>query len=402
VPKIERDRKIIYRLIIWVLLITSILILIRLAPALTKPEYLPSDDFVPFWTGGKLNLHGQNPFDPQKIEQLQIEAGGQASGTYTISIILNPPWTIALVMPFGLLNYQTSRLAWLIVSILLVLLSSQMLWMIYSGNAGKRWLALLAGFIFAPTISVLEVGQITPFVLLGITGFIYFSITRRHDWLAGFFLAIATIKPQVAYLFWIALLFWVIQQRRWLLLLSTSITIGCLTLIALVFNPHIIQQYLVALQSYPMLEWASPTFGAYLRFFWLGTDKIWLQFLPPLLGIAWVVYIWYKNHKSWNWMSELPLLLLVSQITAWYTWTYDQVILIPAIVHATTLVLNDWKRWSVFILGILYLSINLLDLVLHMQLSDFWFIWLAPALLIWYLIARRQYKGSKKEHIFAS
>jgi hypothetical protein len=31
------------------------------------------------------------------------------------------------------------------------------------------------------------------------------------------------------------------------------------------------------------------------------------------------------------------------------------------------------------------LLINILDLILHMKLDEFWFIWLAPALFIWYL-----------------
>ena len=390
-------RKTIYRLIVWILLLGSILILVRLAPTLTKPEYLPSDDFVPYWTGGKLNLQGENPFDPKNIEQLQIDAGGQASGTYTISIMLNPPWTLALVMPFGLLNYQISRLAWLIVSVLLVLLSSQFLWRIYSGNPSQRWLAILVVFIFAPTISVLEVGQITAFVLLGITGFLFFTVSKRNDWLAGVFLALASIKPQVAFIFWIALLFWIIQQHRWIIILSTSVTLLSLTLIGLMFNPHIVQQYLVTLQTYQMLDWASPTIGSYLRFFWFGTDKIWLQFLPPLLGIFWFIYHWFRHYKSWNWANELPLLLLVSQISTWYTWTYDLVVLVPAIIQATILISSDRKRWSALILAVLFLSINLLDLLLHMKLSDFWFIWIAPTILLWYLLVRWQFAIHKEK-----
>jgi hypothetical protein len=395
VEKITIHRKTIYRLFVWVLLIGSILILVHLAPTLSKPEYLPSDDFIPFWTGGKLNLQGENPFDPQKIEQLQIDAGGQASGTYTISIMLNPPWTVALVMPFGLLNYQISRLAWLIVSVLLVLLSSQLLWRIYAGIPNQRWLAILVVFIFAPTISVLEVGQITAFVLLGITGFLYFNVSKRNDWLAGVFLALASIKPQVAFIFWIALLFWIIQQHRWIIILSISVTILSLTSIALIFNPHIIQQYIFSLQTYQMLDWASPTIGAYLRFFWFGSDKFLLQFLPPLLGIFWFIYDWFRHYKSWNWANELPLLLLISQITTWYTWTYDQVILVPAIIQAEILLLYVWKRWSGLILAVIFLGINLFDLILHMKLSDFWFIWMAPTLLLWFLLVRWQYGNPK-------
>ena len=388
--------KIFYRIILWVILIISVFVLMRLAPILTKPEYLPSDDFVPYWASGKLNLHGENPFDPQKVEQQQIASGGQASGTYTISIMLNPPWAITLVMPFGALDYSPGRLAWLIFSTLLLVISSQFLWRIYSGNPNQRWLALLVVLIFAPTISVLEVGQIAPLILFGLTGFLYFATSHKNDWLAGAFIALASIKPQVALIFWIALLFWVIKQRRWLIFLSIAITVLLLTLIAMVFNPHIIQQYFVMLQTYRISEWANPTIGAYLRFFWFGTDKFWLQILPSLFGGLWFLFYWYTHNKTWNWVYELPVLLLVSQITSPYTWTYDQVILIPAVIQAVIWIATDWKRWSTLILVIIFLGLNILDLILHMRLSDFWFIWLAPALLIWFLMTRWQYSPKKK------
>jgi hypothetical protein len=381
--------KIIYRVAIWILLLSSAYVLLRLAPTLSKPEYLPSDDFIPYWAGGNLNINGENPYNPQNIEKLQINAGGQASGEYTISIVLSPPWAMTLVMPFGLINYPISRLIWLIFSVVLILISSQLLWQIYSGKNHQRWLAILVVFMFAPTISALEVGQIAPLLLLGITGFLYFTISRRNDWLAGVFLGVASIKPQLGFIFWIALLFWIIQQRRWLILTSTVLTVLVLTLIATIFNPHIIIQYISMLQTYQISDWANPTIGAYLRYFWFGTDKFWLQYLPPLFAIIWFIYYWYKQHKLWDWIDQLPIILLVSQITTFYTWTYDHVILIPVIIQATIWIVSDWKRWITLILAIIYIGINILDLILHMKLSDFWFIWVAPAILLWYILAYR-------------
>jgi len=382
----------IYRVALWALLILSVFILVRLSPILFKPEYLPSDDFIRFWASGRLNLQGENPYDPQRIAQLQIEEGSLASGLTTNSIMLNPPWAISLLMPFGLLSYRTARLVWLIFSTVIILLSSQILWRIYDGKPKQRWLAIVLVFIFAPTISVLEKGQITALLLLGITGFLYFTIVHRNDWLAGVFVALVSIKPQVVFLFWIALLFWIIQQRRWLIIISTSITILSLILIAMVYNPHIIQQYFGMLQTYQITEWATPTIGSYLRFFWLGTDKYWLQFLPSLLGGIWFIYYWYRNHESWNWVNVLPILLLVSLLTSSYSWTYDLVILIPAILLAVVWLASDWKRWSTLLLVVIFLGINILDLILHRSLDEFWFIWMAPVLFIWFLVVRWQHQ----------
>jgi hypothetical protein len=383
-------KKFIYKLVIWILLISSVFLLIRLIPTLTIPEYLHSDDFIRYWASGRLNLQGENPYDLQQIMQLQDEAGDILSGT-TKSIVLNPPWAISLLMPFGSLNYLIGRLAWLIFSILLVLLSSQLLWSIYSTMPKQRWVAMLVVFLFAPTISMLEVGQIAAFILIGIVGFLYFTTSVRNDWLAGVSLAIIAIKPQIVLLFWLALLFWVIQQRRWLIPISAFITILSLTLIAVVFNPHILQQYLRMIQTYQISDWANPTIGSYLRYFWLGTDKFWPQFLPSVLGGVWFIYYWFRHHTAWNWKTELPIILLVSQLTSPYSWTYDQVILIPAILVAVIWMTADWKRWLTLLLAVIFLGLNVLDMLLHVKLDDFWFIWMVPVMFLWFLFIRWQY-----------
>ncbi len=385
------SNKIIYWIILWALLIAGILILLRLAPTLSKPKYLLSDDFVRYWASGKLNLQGINPYDPQIIRQLQLELGGAVVWSDTTSITLTPPWVMPLLMPMGLFSYPTSRLVWLLVSVLILVFSSQLFWHTYAGNRKLRWLSILVVFIFAPTISVLEKGQITNLVLLGLAGFLFYTSVKRNDWLAGLCLSLVSFKPQVILVFWLALIVWVIQQRRWLIVISTTMGVLSLTLISLAFNPHIIQQYLEMLQSYGISDWANPTFGAYLRFFWFGTNQFWLQFLPAVFGAVWFLYYWHGHHHSWDWLSELPIILLVSLITSPYAWTYDQVILIPPTIQAAVLLAEDWKHRRVIIFGILFLALNLLNLLLHMRLDDFWFIWFSPALSIWYLLLCRQY-----------
>jgi hypothetical protein len=380
-------KNIIYKLVLILLLIISTFVLFRLSPTLFKPDYLLGDDFLPFWAAGNQNLQGKNPIDPQIIEQRKIQEGSNPSISIT-SVMLNPPWTISLLMPFGLIKYPLSRLIWLIFSIVLILLSTQLLWRIYSGKPKQQWLPILMVFIFAPTISVLEKGQITPIVIIGITGFLFYTSYRQNDWLAGIFLALTSVKPQVAIFFWIAVLFWVAYKRRWQLLFSCSITIIIMTLIALIFNQNLILQYIDMLRTYHITEWATPTIGAYLRLFWLGTEKFWLQFLPTMLGFIWFIYYWFTHKESWNWLYIAPTLLFVSQLTSPYSWSYDLVIVIPAIILATVWMVTDWKHWSILFLSLLFLVINAIDLILHMKLDEFWFIWLAPALLIWFFLVR--------------
>jgi len=383
-----------YRIVLWILLILGLLVLAYLAPTLTKPEYYSSDDFFPYWAAGKILLSRQNPYDPQLKENLQIKLTGHGSDRYPIAIMLNPPWAVTLVMPFGLVNYPTSRLIWLVFSIGCIVFSAQLNWRLYHGPPRQRWIPWVVVLLFAPAISVLEVGQISALILLGVTLFLYFTISSKNDWAAGASLALVAIKPQVIYLFLLAILVWVIHQRRWKILLSAVLSALVLSLIAMLFNPRIIQNYLIMVQTGYLTELATPTLGAYLRFFWLGTDKFWLQFVAPAIAILWFAYYWYKHHHTWSWLNEVPILLLVSTVSAPYTYTYDQIILIPAIIQAVVWLVLDWKRWSTLIFALLFLIVNILDLVLHMRLSDFWFVWMAPALFIWYLLIRRMYANS--------
>jgi hypothetical protein len=381
----------VYRIGSWILLIAGILILVKLSPTLTKPEVLPSDDFTHTWASEKLLINGENPYDAMRIEQLKSTSGVPTSTLNTPSITLNPPWLITLMLPFGLLDYSASRLLWLITSIILILVSSVMLWGMYSNHPKQRWLGILAAFIFAPTISVLEKGQVTTLLLIGVVGFLYFTVSKPNDWLAGVFLAIASVKPQVILLFWVVLVFWVIQRRRWITMISAFISVFVLVGIAFLINPRILLQYLGMLQAYPLSDWANPTIGSYLRFFWLGLDQYWPQVLPALFAVLWFIYFWYRHQAAWDWLHELPVILLVSTLTSPYLWTYDLVILLPCTIGVASWIAVDWKRWSTLLLTGIFFAITILDLYLHTRLDEFWFIWMAPSLLVWYLLAVWRY-----------
>ncbi len=384
-------KSLIYRAASWIVLGLAILMLIRLAPNLTRVDFIPSDDFVRFWASARLNLQHMNPYDPQLTEQQQLIAGDVSPGSSSSSIILNPPWAISLILPFGLLDYPTSRMANLIVSTITILASAILLWRVYLGEAKLRWIAIVAAFAFGPTISLLEKGQVTGVMLLGIAGFLYFTVTRHNDWLAGVFLALVSIKPQMIILFWVAILLWMIQQRRWLILLSTALTVGALSLVATLFNPHVIEQYIDMLRTYQISNWAVPTMGTYLRYYVFGLDQFWIQFVPAGVGVLWMIYFWYHHREEWSWAEQLPLILFLSMILSPYSWTYDLVVLIPAVILAMIWISRGWRRPTTILLIIIFVGIGILDTLLHTRFDEFWFVWVAPAIFGWYLLIRWQY-----------
>jgi Glycosyltransferase family 87 len=382
--------KVIRLIIIWALLLAGVYVLLQLSPILSQPTSLPIDDYFHLWAAGKLNIQGKDPFSDQLVEQLRIFEGGNPSIT-KISVMLNPPWFITILIPFSLLSYPISRLVWLIFSIIQLLLSAMIFWHIYSGVRKLRWLAVLAVFIFGPTISMLMKGQITSVAVLGIALFLYFSNDRRKDWLAGISISLITVKPQTVILFWIILALWIIKEKRWIIPFSFCLSIITLSLITVSLNHAVFIEYFVIFSSYKISDWATPTIGSYLRFFWLGIDKFWLQYLPAIIGGAWAVYYWFKHHQAWNWEKELPIILLASLVLSPYSWSYDLVISIPAIILVTHWLIKERKHWINLFVVLIYLSINTLDLFLHQKLDEFWFIWLAPVFLLFYLLLQKYF-----------
>jgi hypothetical protein len=70
---------------------------------------------------------------------------------------------------------------------------------------------------FAPAYLVLILGQIGPLILLGLVGFLLCARDKHWKW-AGAFTILISIKPHLLYLFWIALVLWIIEKRQWQLM----------------------------------------------------------------------------------------------------------------------------------------------------------------------------------------
>ena len=226
------------------MLIISMIVLWRLNKSiLNDPALISGQDFSQFWAAGKLNFRSENPYDPDKINEIKNDLSGLDEQPLYVAIAYNPPWVLSLFLPFALIDYPTSRLIWLILNIVILIYCANKIWHMYGGSQKHRWVPILAAFVLGPVILVLRQGQLTPIVLLGIVGFLDQIENHNNEWLAGFFAAFVSVKPQVFYLFWIALLLWVIAYRRWKVLVGFILTISLTTVFAALFNPKVIQQF---------------------------------------------------------------------------------------------------------------------------------------------------------------
>jgi hypothetical protein len=297
----------------------------------SNPAHLPVDDFVEYWAAGRLNLARGNPYAANQLLGLQQGAGWRNPSAL---MMWNPPWTFPLLMPFAMLPYPVGRLLWLMVNFAVVLLSADRIWRHYGGQAERRWVAWLLGFTFMPALSALSSGQISAFMLLGIVGFLHY-VRRGQWWGAGAATVLVAIKPQFLYLFWIALLLWVLAQRRWAMLLGAGLTGLAALAIAMVVNPSVLGQYFGATAGEPPLYWVTPTLGSALRILF-GPERHWLQFAPMSVGVIWLAVYWHRHGARWQWDTEIPRLLLVCVVTTSYGWEFDQIVLLVPVLYVVT------------------------------------------------------------------
>jgi hypothetical protein len=356
------------------------LLVVQFVRSPTALAGLPLYDFVEYWAAARLTLQGENPYDIDRMQQLQREAGRGDEGI----LMWNPPWTLPLVLPFGLVDVRTAHLVWLGLHFLVLGLCSDRLWRLYGGSSEYRWASWALALTFLPCYFALTAGQISPLMLLGATLFLHFC-ERRSDVLMGLAAVLLAIKPHLCYLFWVALLCWAVQERRWKILAAGVTTGVLLTVIPLAFDPALLHQYWHTFTKEPPAQYRSPTLAHCLRVL-LNPDNFRLQFLAMVPGLVWFVPWFCVHRRRWDWKEQLPLLLLVSVLTTAYGgWPFDLVLLlVPVARVAAQLPPRLWAPAAV-----VHVAVGLIAAVqIAYGVEYFWFIWMCPVLLVVYLLLR--------------
>jgi hypothetical protein len=355
--------------------------------AASDPKYVR--DFVEYWAASRLLLTGNNPYGPQELFELQRSVGWNDS----IPLLMwNPPWTLSFTLPFGLASFDVAQVLWLLLNTFIVLFCAKELWLVYGGlpTAYRRaWLVVLT---FAPAYLVLILGQIGPLILLGLVGFLLCARNKYWKW-AGAWTILVSIKPHLLYLFWIALVLWIFEKRQWQLIIGVAVSGFIAATIPLLFSPSVYTDYmqLNATAKLPTpYDWQTPTIGVAARLLF-GGEKIWLQFVPCFIGISWLLFHWHKFKNHWEWTEQLPILIVVSLATAAFAWSFDYIVLLPAIIQAASWLSHRPVLFRESPVVIVYVIIMALYVLLFfLSPNDFWRFWLGPAFAIAYLIFHRQ------------
>jgi len=332
-------------------------------------------DFVVYWATGQQLVHHANPYDVNAM--MQIERGAGLPGQYGVLFMRNPPWALPLTLPLGLIGVRLGALLWSLTLLACLLVSVRMVWQMH-GCPSK--LLNFLGYSFAPALVCLIVGQTSLFALVGFVLFLRLHGTR--PFLAGMSLWLCALKPHLFLAFGVVLLAWVVVSGCYKILLGAAAALAASCAAAWWIDPTAWTDYGRMMRTYGIEEEFIPCWSVVLRL-WTSPQIIWLQYLLPAVGCCWAVVYFWKRRRTWDWLKDGSLLMLVSILAAPYCWLFDQAVAIPALLHGAYV---TGSRVVLTLLAMMSLLVEI-EMLCGVKLPSALYLWTAPAWLVWYLLA---------------
>jgi hypothetical protein len=346
-------------------------------------EIAGARDFVVYWATGQQIIHHANPYDVQAVMHIEWDAG--LPKQLGVLFMRNPPWALPLVYPLGLVGVRMGALLWSLTLLACLWGSVRMVWLMHGR---PRSILNFLGLSFAPALVCLIVGQTSLFALLGLVLFLYLHRTR--PFLAGMSLWLCALKPHLFLAFGVALLAWVLVNRCYKVLLGGATALAASSALSWWIYPSAWTDYAHMMRTYGLQYEFIPCWSVVLRL-WVSPGTLALQSLLPVMGCGWALVYFWKRRQTWDWLKDGSLLMLVSILAAPYCWVFDQSVAIPALLHGAYLVRS---RVLLALLALASLVMEI-GLVSGVKLPSPFYLWTAPAWLVWYLFAAAAIRRAK-------
>jgi hypothetical protein len=213
------------------------------------------NDFLVHWVGTRSFLvDGFSPYSDQTALRIQTMAYGRAAlpGEHELRVAY-PLYSVILFLPYAMFpDFTTARAIWMttleVALILLAILSIQLAG--WKPNIFTLVIYILFSLLWYNAVRPIINGNAVVLVALGIVG-VLLAIRSQSDELAGVFLALTTIKPQVVLVFIVFIMLWSLYNRRWRLIAWFTGAMVILVGIAFFLLPDWILQNLREVIRYP-------------------------------------------------------------------------------------------------------------------------------------------------------
>lgn len=322
------------------------------------------------WLPTRLVTDGANPYNPTRA---QVDAAlGAYSGDFKLFNsgvnfhFIYPMWVALVMTPFSAISLAFATAMWRAFSLVLLFWSCGSI--MRSTNPVFRlakpavWAALgltfSLGLIFKANVQNLVVGQFAA-VELALLAAVWAWLLRSNnldarklawgDALAGIALAVLATKPQATGLALVLIAVWAISRKRFLIPVSTAISLAALLLLPLIFYPASLGDWFsVAFlrgQASSQAYVSASVWGlSYNLLGGKGSPWVPLAIVLSLLGVAMLLPWWRKDlrDRTSSVPVSLPLTLGMNSIISPYMLAYEHLLLLlPALVVLASLGLPD-------------------------------------------------------------
>ncbi|MCD4752729.1 MAG: DUF2029 domain-containing protein [Anaerolineaceae bacterium] len=354
-------------------------------------------DFLFRWKPTQLVLlEGFNsPYDPEALQQVMILHYGENEGfdQKWPDIFLYPYYVMIIFAPFALIKeYLVARALWMtlieVTHISILLLSFVIL--NYKPKKSTFFLLILFSLACSYFVQGLIDGNPAAIITLFIALSMYFASTQKDE-LAGVFLALSTMKPQLTLLFFILMWLWSFSNRRWKTITSSSITLGVLMGGSFLLLPSWFKEFLNGILLYSAIT--PPITPNTLIQVWFPAAAQWIApiiSLACILIIAWAwKSVWKKNFAHFFWAACLTFTIL--PLTGVVTAKSNFIAMLPAFILLIVTLSDNWENdtfLNLLIFIVLVLSWTFFTLSINLDNFHISFIdqVTTPVILVFFLI----------------
>lgn len=342
-------------------------------------------DFISYWAAGQQLVQGADPYDSTAVLRVESAAGFKQAEPL---IMRNPPVAFFLALPLGFVTPNQGIILWFIVLLTGLVASVRMLWTL-NGRPDNR--LHLIGYCFAPVMGCLMLGQFGIFLLVGITGFLYFQDSRPG--LAGAALLLCAVKPHLFLPFAAVLLAWALYRKAGGVLWGAGIALLASCALAFAVDRQAWSQYAAMMGHAGMKDTALFTLSKYFRLLF-ERDAFWLQFVPQSVACGWALWYFFTRRSDWSWTDQGLVVLLVGAMCSPYSWFTDEAMLLPAVLAG--IYRADMTGRSLIPFAIIAVA-AIGELLGNVPVASVFFLWTTPAWLLWYLYATGRIGAPAKE-----
>jgi Glycosyltransferase family 87 len=337
-----------------------------------------SKDFLQYWSAEQLLAHGGNPYDVAATLAIERSVGFKQ---YPPLITLSPPVGFFFALPLGWMNANNGLIAWMLLMFACMLASVWIVWLM-QGRPESRY--HLIGIFFPPVLRCIMAGQLGVFFMLEFALFLYLQKSRPF-W-AGAALVFCSLKPHLFLPCFLVLLLWSIAKRQFRILAGFFVALAVSCALTLSLDRQIWSQYQQMMHTSEIMNDFLPTVGVWFRFL-VDRNAKWIEFIPEGAGCVWAAWYFWTRRERWEWMDQGLLVLVVSVACSPYSWYTDQAVLFPVVVVGLS---ENEKSIRSLVLFALIAGIGLYAMIADIKLTSAFFVWTAPAWLLWYVVARRE------------